>query len=102
MSPEPLPTGTPEPPMCARYARSAQSCRPECVIETDRIEGLDHHLVKTVSTNADGRIDARLLAEWSWSAALWNCAFHAGIICVNRRRAARSGVSRHKSPSASV
>ena len=48
------------------------------IIELTRIDGLDHHLVKTVSTNSDGRVDGPLLSGAELEAGVYELKFHAG------------------------
>lgn len=48
------------------------------VIELMRIEGLDRHLVKTVRTNDDGRVDAPLLSGGDVVTGVYELLFHAG------------------------
>ena len=48
------------------------------VIELLRIEGLHHHLLKTVSTNADGRVDTPLLSGTELGNGVYELRFHAG------------------------
>ncbi|SOE17751.1 5-hydroxyisourate hydrolase [Hoeflea halophila] len=47
-------------------------------IELTRIEGQEHHLVKTVSTNSDGRVDGPLLSGTELEAGVYELKFHAG------------------------
>ncbi|KJS09668.1 MAG: 5-hydroxyisourate hydrolase [Hoeflea sp. BRH_c9] len=48
------------------------------VIELMRIDGLDRHLLKTVRTNDDGRVDAPLLSGAELVAGVYELVFHAG------------------------
>ncbi len=75
MSAQPLPTGRLTTHVLDT-ARGSPAAR--MVIELVRIEGLEHHLVKTVSTNADGRVDAPLLAGLDLERGVYELRFHAG------------------------
>lgn len=48
------------------------------VIELTRIEGLKHIPVKTVRTNADGRVDSPLMSGDSFKSGVYELIFHAG------------------------
>ena len=48
------------------------------VIELLRVEGLEHHLLKTVRTNDDGRVDAPLLGGMDIATGVYELRFHAG------------------------
>jgi len=75
MSAQPLPTGR----LTTHVLDTARgSPAAGMVIELTRIEGLDHHLVKTVSTNADGRVDGPLLAGVELERGVYELRFHAG------------------------
>lgn len=75
MSAQPLPTGR----LTTHVLDTARgSPAAGMVIELTRVEGLDHHLVKTVSTNADGRIDAPLLSGVGLERGVYELRFHAG------------------------
>lgn len=47
-------------------------------IELLRIEGAKHYPVKTVTTNADGRVDQPLLAGADLTTGVYELLFHAG------------------------
>ncbi len=49
-----------------------------CVIELVRIDGLRRVPLKTVQTNADGRIDAPLLSGADLTVGVYELLFHAG------------------------
>lgn len=75
MSAQPLPTGR----LTTHVLDTARgSPAAGMVIELVRIQGLEHHLVKTVSTNADGRVDAPLLAGLDLERGVYELRFHAG------------------------
>ena len=75
MSAQPLPTGR----LTTHVLDTARGCPAAgMVIELTRVEGPDHHLVKTVSTNADGRIDAPLLSGAELEHGVYELRFHAG------------------------
>jgi len=75
MSAQPLPTGR----LTTHVLDTARGCPAAgMVIELMRIEGLEHHLVKTVSTNDDGRIDAPLLSGVDVEKGVYELRFHAG------------------------
>ena len=75
MSAQPLPTGR----LTTHVLDTARgSPAAGMVIELTRIEGLDHQLVKTVSTNADGRVDGPLLAGVELERGVYELRFHAG------------------------
>lgn len=48
------------------------------VIELARFEGSDRHVVKTVKTNSDGRVDAPMLAGGELEPGTYELLFHAG------------------------
>lgn len=48
------------------------------VIELSRVEGLDHHHIKSVTTNSDGRVDVPLLAGAELQSGVYELRFHAG------------------------
>lgn len=75
MSAQPLPTGR----LTTHVLDTARgSPAAGMVIELTRVEGVDHHLVKTVSTNADGRIDEPLLVGAELERGVYELRFHAG------------------------
>lgn len=75
MSAPMLPTGR----LTTHVLDTARGCpAARMVIELIRIEGVDHHLVRTVSTNADGRIDAPLLSGSQLERGVYELHFHAG------------------------
>jgi len=77
MSAQPLPTGTGR--LTTHVLDTARgSPAAGMVIELIRIDGIDHHLIKTVSTNADGRVDAPLLAGAELGHGVYELRFHAG------------------------
>lgn len=77
MSAQPLPTGTGR--LTTHVLDTARGCPAAgMVIELIRIDGLDHHLIKTVSTNSDGRVDAPLLAGPALEQGVYELRFHAG------------------------
>lgn len=47
-------------------------------VELWRIEGEDRRLLRTARTNADGRLDAALLADGELEATVYELVFHAG------------------------
>jgi 5-hydroxyisourate hydrolase len=75
MSAQPLPTGRLTTHVLDT-ARGSPAAR--MVIELVRVEGLEHHLLKTVSTNADGRVDAPLLSGLDLERGVYELRFHAG------------------------
>jgi 5-hydroxyisourate hydrolase len=77
MSAQPLPTGTGR---LTTHVLDTARGKPAAglVIELVRIEGLDHHLIKTVRTNADGRVDAPLLTGAELGRGVYELRFHAG------------------------
>ncbi len=77
MSAQPLPTATGR--LTTHVLDTARGCPAAgMVIELTRIDGLDHHLVKTVSTNSDGRVDGPLLAGAELASGVYELRFHAG------------------------
>ncbi|MCZ4288379.1 hydroxyisourate hydrolase [Hoeflea alexandrii] len=77
MSAQPLPTGTGR--LTTHVLDTARgSPAAGMVIELVWIEGIDHHLIKTVSTNADGRVDAPLLSGADLRRGVYELRFHAG------------------------
>lgn len=77
MSAQPIPTGTGR--LTTHVLDTARgSPAAGMVIELVRIEGIDHHLIKTVSTNADGRVDAPLLSGAELGRGVYELRFHAG------------------------
>lgn len=77
MSAQPLPTGTGR--LTTHVLDTARgSPAAGMVIELVWIEGIDHHLIKTVSTNADGRVDAPLLSGADLGRGVYELRFHAG------------------------
>jgi 5-hydroxyisourate hydrolase len=77
MSAQPLPTGTGR---LTTHVLDTARGKPAAgmVIELIRIEGIDHHLIKTVSTNSDGRVDAPLLSGADLIQGVCELRFHAG------------------------
>jgi 5-hydroxyisourate hydrolase len=77
MSAQPLPTGTGR---LTTHVLDTARGKPAAgmVIELIRIEGIDHHLIKTVSTNSDGRVDGPLLSGPISSRGSMSFVFHAG------------------------
>jgi len=77
MSAQPLPTGTGR---LTTHVLDTARGKPAAgmVIELTRIDGLEHHLVKTVSTNSDGRVDGPLLSGAELEAGVYELKFHAG------------------------
>jgi 5-hydroxyisourate hydrolase len=77
MSAQPLPTGTGR---LTTHVLDTARGKPAAglVIELVRIEGIDHHLIKTVSTNGDGRVDAPLLSGADLIQGVYELRFHAG------------------------
>lgn len=75
MSAQPIPTGR-----LTTHVLDTARGRPAAgmVIELLHIEGLDHHLIKTVSTNDDGRVDAPLLSGVDIARGVYELRFHAG------------------------
>ena len=70
-----LPTGR----LTTHVLDTARGCpAARMVIELLRIDGLEYHLLKTVSTNADGRIDAPLLSGSQLERGVYELRFHAG------------------------
>ena len=77
MSAQPLPTGTGR--LTTHVLDTARgSPAAGMVIELVWIEGIDHHLIKTVNTNADGRVDAPLLSGADLRRGVYELRFHAG------------------------
>ncbi|MCY0094078.1 hydroxyisourate hydrolase [Hoeflea ulvae] len=75
MSAQPLGTGR----LTTHVLDTARGCPAAgMAIELMRIEGVTHHLVKTVHTNADGRVDAPLLSGSELAAGVYELVFHAG------------------------
>ena len=75
MSAQPLNTGR----LTTHVLDTAHGCPAAAmVIELMRIEGLEHHLLKTVKTNEDGRVDAPLLAGAEVEKGVYELRFHAG------------------------
>lgn len=75
MSAQPLGTGR----LTTHVLDTARGCPAAgMVIELIRIEGLDRHLVKTVRTNDDGRIDTPLLSGAELVSGVYELVFHAG------------------------
>ena len=75
MAAQPLSTGR----LTTHVLDTARGCpAARMVIELMRVEGLEHHLIKTVRTNDDGRVDAPLLAGSSLAAGVYELRFHAG------------------------
>lgn len=75
MSAQPLGTGR----LTTHVLDTARGCPAAgMVIELMRIDGPDHHLIKTVSTNADGRVDAPLLSGSELAKGVYELVFHAG------------------------
>ena len=75
MSAQPLPTGR----LTTHVLDTARgSPASGLVIELLRVEGLDHHLLKTVRTNDDGRVDAPLLGGMDIVMGVYELRFHAG------------------------
>jgi 5-hydroxyisourate hydrolase len=77
MSAQPLPTGTGR---LTTHVLDTARGKPAAglVIELKRIDGLEHHLVKTVSTNSDGRVDGPLLSGMELEPGAYELVFHAG------------------------
>ena len=77
MSAQPLPTGTGR---LTTHVLDTARGRPAAglVIELKRIDGLEHHLLKTVSTNSDGRVDGPLLSGAQLEHGVYELVFHAG------------------------
>lgn len=75
MSAQPLPTGR-----LTTHVLDTARGRPASgmVIELVRIEGQQRHLIKTVSTNSDGRIDGPLLSGLDLAGGVYELVFHAG------------------------
>ncbi|KGF70966.1 5-hydroxyisourate hydrolase [Hoeflea sp. BAL378] len=75
MSAQPLPTGR-----LTTHVLDTARGRPAggLVIELVRVDGLDHHPVKTVRTNDDGRVDAPLLTGTDIARGVYELRFHAG------------------------
>jgi len=75
MSAQPLPTGR-----LTTHVLDTARGRPASamVIELLRVEGLEHHLLKTVRTNDDGRVDAPLLGGMDIATGVYELRFHAG------------------------
>jgi 5-hydroxyisourate hydrolase-like protein (transthyretin family) len=75
MSAQPLPTGR----LTTHVLDTARGCPAAgLVIELVRIEGQQRHLIKTVSTNSDGRVDGPLLAGADLAVGVYELVFHAG------------------------
>ena len=75
MSAQPLNTGR----LTTHVLDTARGCPAAgMVIELMRIEGVEHHLVKTVRTNDDGRVDAPLLSGYDLASGVYELLFHAG------------------------
>ena len=77
MSAQPLPTGTGR---LTTHVLDTARGKPAAgmVIELLRIDGIDHHQIKTVSTNSDGRVDAPLLSGAELGSGVYELRFHAG------------------------
>lgn len=77
MSAQPLPSGTGR---LTTHVLDTARGKPAAgmVIELLRIEGIDHHQIKTVSTNSDGRVDAPLLSGAELASGVYELRFHAG------------------------
>lgn len=75
MSAQPLPTGR-----LTTHVLDTARGRPAggLMIELLHVEGLDHHLLKTVRTNEDGRVDAPLLTGIDIARGIYELRFHAG------------------------
>lgn len=75
MSAQPLSSGR----LTTHVLDTARGCpAAHMVIELLRIDGLDHHPVKTVRTNDDGRVDAPLLSGPELEHGVYELRFHAG------------------------
>ena len=75
MSAQPLPTGR----LTTHVLDTARGCPAAgLVIELLHVQGLDHHLLKTVRTNADGRVDEPLLTGMDIARGIYELRFHAG------------------------
>ena len=75
MSAQPLSTGR----LTTHVLDTARGCPAAgMVIELMRVEGLDHHLVKTFRTNDDGRVDTPLLSGSGLEKGVYELRFHAG------------------------
>lgn len=75
MSAQPLPTGR----LTTHVLDTARGCPASgMVIELLRVDVLEHHLLKTVRTNDDGRVDAPLLTGIDFGKSVYELRFHAG------------------------
>lgn len=75
MSAQPLSPGR----LTTHVLDTARGCpAAHMVIELVRIEGPEHHLVKSVRTNEDGRVDGPLLSGSELHQGIYELRFHAG------------------------
>ncbi|OCW55544.1 hydroxyisourate hydrolase [Hoeflea olei] len=75
MSAQPVPTGR----LTTHVLDTARGRPAEgLVIELMRVEGHEHHLIKTVRTNHDGRVDSPLLSGFDLAKGIYELRFHAG------------------------
>lgn len=75
MSAQPLSTGR----LTTHVLDTARGCPAAgLVIELARMDGLDRHVIKTVKTNSDGRVDGPLLSGGDLEPGHFELLFHAG------------------------
>jgi 5-hydroxyisourate hydrolase len=75
MSAQPIPTGR----LTTHVLDTARGCPAAgLVIELLRVQGLERHLIKTVKTNSDGRVDGPLLSGADLDKGVYELVFHAG------------------------
>lgn len=75
MSAHPLSTGR----LTTHVLDTARGCPAAgLIIELARMDGLDRHVIKTVKTNSDGRVDGPLLSGSDLESGNYELLFHAG------------------------